>query len=116
MKLVFVYNADSGFLNTLLDIGHKIIKPETYTCNLCNLTFGNFAENAKWKAFREESAHEMEFLHRDEFEATYDRKLPCPVILKDTGNGKLVIAITTEQLESFKSLDELIGAVQALAD
>jgi hypothetical protein len=115
MKLVFVYNADSGFLNSLLDIGHKIIKPETYTCNLCSLTFGNFAENAKWKAFREGSSHEMEFLHRDEFEAKYGLKLPCPVILKESGGGKLEVLIAAERLESFKSLDELIEAVQALA-
>jgi hypothetical protein len=114
MKLVFVYNADSGFLNTLLDIGHKIIKPETYTCNLCSLTFGNFAENAKWKEFREGSLHEMEFLHRDEFEAKHGLKLPCPVILKEIGGGKLEVVIPAARLESFKSLDELIGAVQAL--
>jgi hypothetical protein len=25
--LVFVYNADSGFVNSLLDIGHKIVSP-----------------------------------------------------------------------------------------
>lgn len=114
MKLVFVYNADSGFLNTLLDIGHKIIKPETYTCNLCSLTFGNFAENAKWKAFREGSLHGMEFLHRDEFEAKYGRKLDCPVILKEAGNGQLEVAIPSARLNSFHSLDELITAVQAL--
>lgn len=114
MKLVFVYNADSGFLNSLLDIGHKIIKPETYTCNLCSLTFGNFAENAKWKEFREGSAHEMEFLHRDEFEGKYGLKLDCPVILKEVG-GKLEVAIDSARLNTFKSLDELIAAVQTLA-
>lgn len=113
MKLVFVYNADSGFLNSLLDIGHKIIKPETYTCNLCSLTFGNFAENAKWKEFREGSAHEMEFLHRDEFESKYGRKLDCPVILKEV-TGKLEVAIDSARLNTFKSLDELIAAVQSL--
>ena len=115
MKLVFVYNADSGFLNTLLDIGHKIVKPETYSCNLCNLTFGNFRENAKWKQFRESTEIEMEFLHRDEFEEKYGLNLPCPVILKDTGIGGLEVAIPRERLESFKSLDELIEAVQGLA-
>ena len=32
MKLIFVYNAESGKLNTLFDIAHKVIKPETYKC------------------------------------------------------------------------------------
>ena len=112
MKLIFVYNADSGLLNKLMDIGHKIIEPETYTCNLCNLTFGNFTENQKWKEFRENTAIEMEFLHRDEFETKYKMKQDCPVILK--GSEPLDIAISKEQLEKFKSLDELISAVEKL--
>jgi len=39
---IFVYNADSGPINGLKDYFHKIIKPETYECNLCAVTFGNF--------------------------------------------------------------------------
>lgn len=112
MELIFVYNADSGLLNTLIDIGHKIIKPETYTCNLCNLTFGNFAENKKWKGFRESTDIEMEFLHRDEFEEKYTMELPCPVILK--GPEPLKTAIPKERLEEMRSLDELISAVKKL--
>ena len=112
MKLIFVYNADSGLLNTLMDIGHKIIKPETYTCNLCSLTFGNFTENKKWKDFRESTDIEMEFLHRDEFEEKYKMELPCPVILK--GPEPLETAIPKERLEEMRSLDELIKTVNEL--
>jgi 5-methylcytosine-specific restriction endonuclease McrBC GTP-binding regulatory subunit McrB len=112
MKLVLVYNADGALLNKLMDIGHKIISPETYTCNLCNLTFGNFSENRKWKEFRENTDIEMEFLHRDEFETKYEMKLDYPVILK--GTDPLEIAIPKEQLDKFKSLDELISAVKEL--
>ena len=28
--LLFVYNADSGLFNTMADIGHKLLSPETY--------------------------------------------------------------------------------------
>jgi hypothetical protein len=112
MKLIFVYNADGAILNKLMDIGHKIIKPETYTCNLCDLTFGNFSENQKWKEFRENTDIEMEFLHRDEFETKYEKKLDYPVILK--GADPLEIAIPRDQLDKFKSLDELIKAVKEL--
>jgi hypothetical protein len=83
MKLIFVYNADSGYVSTLLDIGHKIVNPETYSCNLCQMTFDTFSENKKWKEFRESSAIDMEFLHRDEFEEKYDMKLDYPVVLRD---------------------------------
>lgn len=114
MKLIFVYNADSGLLNKLMDIGHKIVNPETYSCNLCNLTFGNFSENQKWKEFRENSEIEMEFLHRNEFEKKYSMKIPCPVILKGTNQPEVVLP--KEKLEEMKSLDELIDAVNGLAE
>ena len=35
MKLIFVYNADSGPISGLFDIGHKIISPGSYSCGLC---------------------------------------------------------------------------------
>ncbi len=39
--LVFVYNANSGLLNALLDMGHKVVSPRTYPCSLCALTYGS---------------------------------------------------------------------------
>ena len=43
-SLLFVYNADSGFFNTLADIGHKLFSPATYPCQLCAITHGVLAE------------------------------------------------------------------------
>ena len=112
MKLVFVYNADSGLINTLIDIGHKAISPQTYECNLCDLTFGLFKEHKKWKQFREESNTEMEFLHRDEFEQKYARKFEYPVILKE--DNDLSVMISQAELNEIKTLDELISKVEGL--
>jgi hypothetical protein len=112
MKLIFVYNADSGFVSSMLDIGHKIVNPETYSCNLCQMTFDTFSENKTWKEFRESSAIEMEFLHRDEFEEKYSMKLDYPVVLKDA--DPLETAISQEQLQKYTTLEELINAVKAL--
>ena len=103
MKLVFVYNADSGFINTLIDIGHKAISPQTYECNLCGLTFGLVGEHKQWKKFREESNTEMEFLHRDEFEQKYARKFEYPVILKE--NNDLSVMISQAELNEIQTLD-----------
>ena len=113
MKLIFIYNADCGMMNTLLDIGHKIINPDTYTCNLCKLTYDTFKENAKWKKFREESNHEMEFLHKDEFEEKYGVKFEYPLILKEE-EGTLKETISKAHLEAFKTLDELIDSISKL--
>jgi len=46
--IIFVYNADSGPINGLKDYFYKIIKPETYECNLCAVTFGNFLVKSIW--------------------------------------------------------------------
>ena len=50
-SLLFVYNADSGFFNTLADIGHKLFSPATYPCQLCAIT-GVLAEGGSWGAWK----------------------------------------------------------------
>ncbi|WP_019509010.1 hypothetical protein [Pleurocapsa sp. PCC 7319] len=112
MKLIFVYNADSGLMNTLMDIGHKAISPQTYQCNLCDLTYGLFSENQQWRKFREESNTEMEFLHRDEFEQKYGRQFEYPVILKQDQN--LSPMISKSELNQIQTLEELISQVESL--
>jgi len=112
MKLVFVYNADSGLMNALMDIGHKVVSPQTYECNLCGLTFGLLTEQKQWKKFRETSDTEMEFLHRDEFEQQYRQKFEYPVILRQ--DSELNVAIPKTELNQIKTLDELILKVKDL--
>ena len=112
MKLIFVYNADSGLMNTLMDIGHKAISPQTYECNLCGLTFGLVSEHKQWKKFREASNTEMEFLHRDEFEQKYNQKFEYPVILKE--DNEISVMIDKAELNEIKTLDQLISQVEGL--
>ena len=117
MKLIFVYNADSGMVNTLMDIGHKAISPQTYQCNLCDLTFGLVRENKQWKKFRQESDTDMVFLHRDEFEEKYDQKFEYPVILKqDDERDELKVMMSQAELNQIKTLDGLICEVDRLKD
>ena len=113
MKLIFVYNANSGLMNTLIDIGHKAISPQTYQCNLCDLTFGLVKENKQWKQFREESDTEMEFLHRDEFEQKYARQFEYPIILKE--ENELSVVVSPTELNQIETLDELIERVKTVS-
>lgn len=114
MKLIFVYNADSGMMNTVKDIGHKLFSPATYDCFLCSLTHGAFRENPEWKSFRNGSSVEMDFLHRDEFEDKYGRTMEYPVVLNE--GTQLEVAISKDQLASFSSLEDLIHAVRKLEE
>ncbi len=115
MKLVFVYNADSGKINAVFDSIHKIASPETYDCNLCAITFGNFSEIKTWKNFRETSEAEMIFYHKDEFLKSYRSKwLPkydFPVILS-IENNELNLFISSEELNKLENTESLIEEIK----
>ncbi|MBT8255477.1 MAG: GTPase [Bacteroidia bacterium] len=115
MKLLFVYNVNSGLLDRLLDNAHKIVSPATYDCNLCTITYGSFTEDALWKAFRMNSGVEMEFYHKDEFKKKFASKwLPkfsFPAVLIPT-NGELELFIPSELLNEMSSSEELIETIK----
>ena len=105
--LVFVYNADSGLVNTLLDIGHKIVSPQTYSCNLCAITHSTFKMRDEWKQFVEQLGCPVEFLHRDELKNKYGLEgIPLPVIFRKTDAG-LREFIGCEEINRCHSLAEL---------
>ena len=114
-SLIFIYNANSGLRNGVMDIAHKLISPSSYECSLCNLTHGIFKEQKLWKSFREGSDIEMEFLHKDEFERQYASKFgykfTFPVILSAGKNG-LQLLVATEELNGLVKLEELIALLQ----
>ncbi len=114
MKLIFVYNADSGKLNALMDVAHKMFKPETYTCSLCALTYDTFTEKKAWKAFRERTSIQMDFYHKDEFEATFKDQMNTsfkyPVILKETAKPETLI--NAGELATVSSVEELIDQIE----
>jgi hypothetical protein len=107
MKLVFVYNADSGIFNTLTDIAHKIFAPETYSCNLCAITYGNFAVRAEWKEFIETLDVELEFLHRDELLEHYAvAGIELPAVFSKSGES-LKLWLTAREINLCSSIQEL---------
>lgn len=111
--LVFVYNADSGLVNTLLDIGHKIVSPHTYSCNLCALTHSTFSMRDEWKQFVAQLDCPMEFLHRDELAQRYGlRDVPLPAIFLKTEAG-LRLWIGQEEINRCQSLAELKQLVES---
>ena len=105
--LIFVYNADSGFVNTLLDIGHKIVSPQTYSCHLCAITHSIFSMRDEWKQFVAGLGMPVEFLHRDELADRHGlRGVKLPAIFLTTENG-IKEWITPEEINRCRSLDDL---------
>ena len=106
-KLIFIYNANSGLVNTVKDFWHKALRPSTYNCNLCQTTFGVFGAKKEWKSFINDLGIDSEFLHKDEFLEKYnikDAKYPSAYMMK---NGNLSIFITQEEMNKVATLAEM---------
>jgi len=113
MKLVFVYNADSGVFNTLSDIAHKLISPSTYQCNLCNLTHGYFTAREEWTTFLHDLDADIEFLHRDEYVNRYpDTEVEFPAIFVDTSD-ELRLWVDRSVINTLTTPDALMEMIRA---
>ncbi len=112
LNILFVYKADSGLFNTMADIGHKIFSPDTYQCDLCQLTHGYFSERTEWREFIGKQKIECRFLHRDEFFRVFPERsdtLPAVFIQQE---DRLDVCIGAERLHQYDSLDKLISALK----
>lgn len=118
-QLLFVYNANSGLGNAMLDTAHKILYPATYSCSLCQLTYGAVREKANWKSFRQRSALAMQFLHKDEFAqkwgTNYVSSNQFPAIFLEL-SGTLQLLVPAEELNAMDSEEVLIRRVKAIID
>ncbi len=113
-QLVFVYNANSGWHNSVVDSLHKVLSPKTYDCNLCSVTFGVFSEKEVWRKFREEMSVKMVFLHKNEFVEAYkvQEKYKFPIIFKEE-NGVIEVFLKTEKINTLKTPQELINLIKS---
>ncbi|MEE9518689.1 MAG: hypothetical protein V3V93_00355 [bacterium] len=110
--LVFVYNADSGLFEALKDGVTKIVSPASYQCRLCALTYGVATMKPRWRRFVDALGVPVKFLHRDGFKEKYpheDAEFPSAYLDRE---GDLTLFISTEEMNSVKTLDELVGMVK----
>ena len=113
MKLVFVYNADAGFVRGMLDSIHKTVSPDTYECALCQLTYGLFTMDRGWRAYLRSLPLQSAFYHRRDFTQAYPAAtFPLPVILLEH-EGTLQELVSAAQLSALPDVNALIGALQA---
>ncbi len=113
MEIIFVYNAKSDRISTLLDFAHKIVNPSTYACDLCKLTHATFGEREAWKAFTKGSDAPLTFFHIDEFEELYSKRFTYPIVLKKEVDD-LTILLNAEAIADFKSTEDLVSAIKEL--
>lgn len=107
--LLFVYNADSGVFNALADLAHKTLSPETYSCNLCAITYSSLGMRGEWKRFLKELGLPVEFLHRNELrEQCGVDGVPLPAVFRRSGaDGELKLWLDAEALNACRSMADL---------
>lgn len=112
-KLVFVYNADSGWVSGLVDWVHKIVSPDTYACSLCAVTYNNWGMRSEWREFVRRLPAPVLFLHRDELAKHYGKgDEPLPAVFVEQV-GKLHVLLDAHQMRKVTSLAELKSLVEA---
>ncbi|OUR89457.1 hypothetical protein A9Q81_21645 [Gammaproteobacteria bacterium 42_54_T18] len=125
--LVFVYNADSGMLNLMKDIAHKLLSPATYPCSLCDLTYSAFGERRSWIRFRKALPVSQQYLHIDEFVSQYSGvtsaaqldTIQYPVIFRlrdnvESEDNALELVATKQQIDACESQNALKSLVRSL--
>ncbi len=114
-KIIFVYNADSGLVNSLKDAVGKTIHPDQYQCRLCALTYNTVRMKSDWKQFIKDLPKRTMFLHRDEFLKRYgDPGTGFPAAFAaggDKGETPSVI-LTPEEINSCQNLQDLKDLVE----
>ncbi|MEJ7599930.1 MAG: hypothetical protein WKG01_18635 [Kofleriaceae bacterium] len=114
-ELVFVYNADSGAWNKLLDAGPKLVSPSTYACRLCALTYGAVSMRAPWARFISELPHHVRFAYRDELGWDGTQVPPAPALLERDGQ-RWITLLDRAAIDACANLDELVERVRGSRD
>ncbi len=110
-EVILVYNADGGALSRVMDAVHKIVRPETYQCDLCMITHGALAMRREWKAFARSLPVPARALHRDEFARAFPQsKFAWPAVLVRQG-AALTTLVGPEELASMETVPELADAI-----
>lgn len=111
-KMILVYNAWGGIYPGLADIIHKEFFPASYPCNLCYISFGTFGMKDEWKHFLDSLSYQKTALHKDQFKRNYQPSdMPLPAILL-SGENKIEVLLSAEEINKFHTLTELIDAVK----
>ncbi len=113
-EIVFVYNADGTISGKAKDLVHRIVRPSTYDCQLCAVTFGFAGMKLKWRDFIASLDATVSFLHRDELgddhSSIFGQALPGAWQRRDGTPWEVLVDSLT--MRSCDSLDELIELMQ----
>ncbi|UVO55274.1 hypothetical protein [Sphingomonas sp. SUN039] len=108
-RLIFIYNADGGIAQAIMDSVHKTLSPSTYPCSLCAITYGAFTMDPRWRAWLKALPVPSMFYHKDD--SPY-RDLALPVVLVER-SGQVETLVSAERLDLLSTVDALIAEIEA---
>lgn len=112
-RLILVYNADSGVLNMVKDAVWKVLRPSTYPCSLCALTYGWVSMHGSWRRFLDSLPHTKVFHHKDDFAVAFPGKdVALPAIMLASADGTPQVLVSAAELDALTDLDALIALVE----
>ncbi|SNC62117.1 hypothetical protein SAMN06265337_0607 [Hymenobacter gelipurpurascens] len=112
-ELLFVYNADAGLVNGLLDTLHKTFSPATYACSLCAVTYGATAMRPQWREFINELPARAIFRHRNELLEEFPQlaNQPLPAVFRRARGLEWEPFLTATELKAARELPQLMQLV-----
>jgi len=111
--LLMIYNADAGVVNGAIDMVHKMLRPETYDCRLCGVTYGLLGMKRAWAQTVAALPHPVVFLYRDELAGEQRFQaiaLPAIVLERDGVVETVVSAADFEDIDALADLQALLLA------
>lgn len=112
-RLILVYNADSGWLNAVKDAVWKVMRPATYPCSLCALTYGWVSMHRNWRRFLERLPHTKVFHHKDDLAAAFPGlEIALPAILLAEDRAPPRVLVSADELDALPDLTALIALVE----
>lgn len=115
--LLFVYNTDSGVLQSFKDFssGKAASSGGADTCNLSAITHSPVGIKKEWKRFCKDMEIPSRSLDRNEYSAEFGSRHPqasFPVVLVQKGT-ELGVFISTEDLNRCRDLNDLIALMKS---
>lgn len=112
--LIIVYNADEGLGAALFDAVHKLVRPDTYPCDLCAITYGAVAMRGEWRDWLKAQPFLTEFYHKQDFIRAYPllSTMALPAILRRDGDT-LTLLIGAGDMRADMHVRGLIAALEA---
>ncbi len=112
-EVIFVFNADGGMVARAMDAVHKIVRPETYACDLCSITHGALTQKREWTRFLKRLPNPTSTLHRDEFARAFPgHDFDWPAVLIVARAGRPETLVNRSELATINLIRDLAALIE----